>query len=309
MKYSNLYITLGAVTVIFCTIPFWAGIFIVDALILYLLYLAAAEVWSFMAKHAGLISLGQQIFVGVGGYMTTVLTMYYGLHILLSGVLSGLIGAAIATVLSFPLLRMRGMYFAIGSLLAAEIVRLFFNGWEFVGAGKGLIFRDAYTVSRISIYYSAAALAAFSIFLIVIIYRSRIGYGLRAIGSDEDAAQSVGVNSFRLKALMFVLSSLVISLVGAIHAVNRTYLTPTAAFGIGWTVDFLFISVIGGIGRLTGPIIGGLILITLRYMFSQFIGISLLLEGIVVLVILLTTPEGVWGLLYRKLKLNLPSFM
>jgi len=281
------------------------GGFFRDALILFFLYLAAAEVWGFMAKHAGIVSLGQQIFMGVGGYATTVLCMYYGLPMWAGVIVAGLIGGGLAGILSFPLLKLRGVYFSIGTFLAAEVIRLFFNSWEFVGAGKGLIFRSAYGIPTTLIYYPALVLGLVSMFSSYLLYHSKLGFGLRSIGADEDAASGLGVNTFKCKALCFIFTSLITSFVGAVNAIHHTYLHPTSAFNISWTVNFLFVAVIGGVGTIIGPIIGSAIFVALGYLLSQYLGLSLLLEGLVVLAILIALPEGIWGAVSRKLKLKL----
>jgi len=294
-----------ALLAILASLPLWVGGFLRDALILFFLYLAAAEVWGFMAKHAGIVSLGQQIFMGVGGYATAICCMYYGIPMWASAIIAGLIGSGLAGVLSFPLLRLRGVYFSIGTFLAAEVIRLFFNSWEFVGAGKGLIFRKAYGISTALIYYPALALGISSIFLVYFLYHSKLGFGLRSIGADEDAASGIGVNTFRCKALCFIFASFLTSLVGAVNAIHHTYLHPTSAFNISWTVNFLFVAVIGGVGTIVGPVIGSAVFVALGYLLSQYLGLSLLLEGLVVLAILIALPEGIWGALCRKLKLKL----
>jgi len=304
-RLKNQYLYIFVILAFLVFLPLWVGGFLRDALILILLYLAAAEVWGFMAKHAGIVSLGQQAFIGVGGYATAVLSMYYGVPMWASVMIAGLMGGGLAAVLSFPLLKLRGIYFSIGTFLVAEVIRLFFNSWEFVGAGKGLIFSTAYYVSTLILYYPALVLGVFSIFLVYYLYHSKLGFGLRGIGGDEDAASSLGVNTFRCKALCFVIASLLTTLVGAVNSIHHTYLHPTSAFSISWTVNFLFIAVIGGVGTIFGPIIGSIIFVALGYMLSQYLGLSLLLEGIIVLAILLTFPEGLWGVISRKLKLKL----
>ncbi|MEM3722718.1 MAG: branched-chain amino acid ABC transporter permease, partial [Candidatus Bathyarchaeia archaeon] len=188
IQFRKQHIYIIVILALMASLPLWVGGFLRDALILILLYLAAAEVWGFMAKHAGIVSLGQQIFMGVGGYTTAVLVMYYGVPMWTSVIIASLIGSLLAAALSFPLLRLRGVYFAIGTFLAAEVIRLFFNGWEFVGAGKGLVFREAYYVSTVILYYPALVLGIFSIFLVYFLYHSKLGFGLRSIGEDEDAA-------------------------------------------------------------------------------------------------------------------------
>jgi branched-chain amino acid transport system permease protein len=291
--------------IILASLPLWVGGFLKEALLLILLYLAAAEVWGFMAHYAGMISLGQQIFIGVGGYATAVLCMYYGVPIWASIIIAGFLGVGLASILSIPLLRLRGVYFAVGTLLVAEVIKLFFNSWEFVGAGKGLTFRGAYGISTTFIYYPALLLGVFSMFSVYLLYHFKLGFGLRSIGEDEEAASGLGVNTFKCKALCFVFASFITSLVGGVYVVYHSYLHPTSAFGISWTINFLFIAVIGGVGTIIGPLIGSLVFVALGYFFSQYLGFSLLLEGLVVLAILMISPGGIWGIISTKLKLKL----
>jgi len=302
LKRSHVYLI--AVIAILALLPLWIGGFMRDALILFFLYLAAAEVWGFMAKHASMVSLGQQIFIGVGGYMTATLCMYEGIPIWASVIVSALIGSGLAGLLSFPLLRLRGIYFSIGSFLAAEVIKLMFNAWEYVGAGKGLIFTVAYGIPTMVIYYPAMVIALFSMFAVYYLYHTKLGFGLRSIGADEDAAASLGVDTFRCKALLFIFSGLVTSLVGAINAIHHTYLHPSSAFSIVWTVSFLFVAVLGGLGTIIGPVVGSAIFTALTYLLSMYIGLSLLLEGLIVLAIVLAVPEGVWGTVVKRLQLR-----
>jgi branched-chain amino acid transport system permease protein len=293
-------------SVILAALPLCVGGFLREALILILLFLAGAEVWGFMAHYAGMISLGQQIFIGLGGYATAVLCMYYGIPIWGCIFIAGFLGAGLASILSFPLLRLRGMYFSVGTLLTGEVIKLFFNSWEFVGAGKGLTFREAYGTSTIIIYYAALGLCIFSIISIYLLYHSKLGFGLRSTGEDEEAASGLGVNVFKCKALCFIFASFITSLIGAVYVVYHSYLYPASAFSISWTINFLFIAVIGGIGTIAGPVIGSVVFVALGYFLSGYLGLSLLLEGLVVLAILIICPEGIWGIISKKLKLKPP---
>ncbi|MEM3550481.1 MAG: branched-chain amino acid ABC transporter permease [Candidatus Bathyarchaeia archaeon] len=305
VAFNRSHVFIASLIAILVSLPHWVGGFFRDALILFLLYLAAAEVWGFMAKHAGIVSLGQQMFMGVGGYATAVLCMYFEIPIWISVIIAGALGSGLAALLSFPLLRLRGVYFSIGTFLASEVVKLFFNSWEFVGAGKGLIFRSAYGISTTLIYYPALALGILSVSLTYFLYHSKLGFGLRSIGADEGAAAGLGVNTFNCKALCFILASFISSLVGAINSIHHTYLQPTSAFSISWTVNFLFVAVIGGVGTIVGPAVGSAIFVALGYLLSQYLGLSLLLEGLVVLAILIALPQGIWGATTQKLKLKL----
>jgi len=138
------------------------------------------------------------------------------------------------------------------------------------------------------------------------IYHSKLGFGLRAVGSDELAASELGVDTFRVKALSFVIASTLTAFAGGLNAVNHAYLHPLSAFSIDWTINFLFISVIGGIGTITGTAMGTAIFVGLGYLLSGYIGLSQLLQGLIALAILLSMPAGIRGVIARKLKLKDP---
>lgn len=288
--------------IVLVVLPLYASDFLRAALILSLLYLSLAEFWSFMTKHAGIVFLGSQMFIGIGSYFTAVLCMYFSFPLWAGVIISGLIGCTIATLLSFPLLRLRGFYFAIGTLVAAEIVKLLFIGWEYVGAGLGLIFRTAYGISSLVICYPSLVLAVASVFLVNRLYYSKLGFGLRSLGQDEENASALGVNPFRCRALCFIISCLFASFVGGIYAIYRPYIEPVSTFSILWTTRSLFISIVGGIGTIAGPIIGSIIYVVLEYVLAQYLGLSLLIQGVIVLAFLMAFPQGLWGFISRKFK-------
>jgi len=310
-KYKNVgrnkaIALLIAALVFLTTFPLWADKFLIGAMILIFIYLACSEMWSFMAEHAGMVSIGQQTFIGLGGYGLAIFAMLQGLPIWASIIITAVLGAIVAAALSVPLLRLRGIYFTIGSWIAAEIFLLFFNSWEYVGAGKGLIFRPAFALSTTEIYYAALAVALISIFTFYYMYHSKLGYGLRAIGSDEDVAAEVGINTFKCKALCFIIAGLITTLAGSVNLLNHAYLRAPAAFSIMWSVNFIFISIIGGIGRITGPIIGSIIFVALGYILAGYIGLSLLIQAIVAILMLIFLPKGVWGIIAEKLRIKHP---
>ncbi len=304
---QRLYFYIALLVAFVGTIPLWAGRFMISSMILIFVYLAAAAMWSFMAEHAGMVSLGQQMFFGLGAYVVAILSeplFKIGLPIWLSILTAGLLGSIFAAALSFPLLRLRGIYFAIGSWIVAEIVLLVFDGWEYVG--DQVVFRSAYDLSVTLIYYSALVIALLSIFIVYFLFRSKLGFGLRAIGANEDAASDVGVDSFRCKAYVFIIAAFVTTLAGTINLLHHAYLTPRTAFSIEWTIKNLFISVIGGMGTIIGTILGSVIFVLVKNLLAARIGLSLLLQGVIVLVTLMLLPRGIWGSISRKLGLKPP---
>ncbi|NHV96332.1 MAG: branched-chain amino acid ABC transporter permease [Thaumarchaeota archaeon] len=299
---KRIYFLGGILVVFLILLPYFAGRFFVNAAILTLLFFSISVTWGFMAKHAWLVSLGQQIFVGVAGYTTAVLTMYYDVPLWLSVIVAGFVGMLLAGLLSFPLLRLRGFYFAIGTLVTAEIVKLLFIGWDYVGGGMGLIFRNVYGISLQALYYATVVLAFYSIFLTSFIYRSKLGFGLRALGNEEEAASGLGVNPFVCRSILFTLASSVASFAGALYAIFHPYVEPVTFFNINWTTGSVFVSIIGGVGTTIGPLFGSIVYVALTYLLSEYVGLSLLLQGVITAAFLLLCPVGLWGYLRMKLK-------
>jgi branched-chain amino acid transport system permease protein len=302
------YYTIAAIIAltVLALLPLWPSQFMVASMILIFVYLACSEMWGFMAQHAGIISLCQQIFIGLGGYGLAIFSMLWGWPIWISVILVAIVGSIVAAALTVPLLRLRGIYLAIGSWVVAEIFLVFFNGWEYVGAGMGLVFRPAYSLSPIAICYCALAVGVSSIFLVYYFYHSKLGFGLRAIGCDEVASSEVGVNTFKCKAYCFIVAAFITTLAGSISLLNYAYLRATSAFDIDWTVNFIFISVIGGIGSIAGPIIGSIIFVAFEYSLSGYIGLSLFLQGVISIIILMFMPKGIWGSIAEKLHVKPP---
>lgn len=259
-----------------------------------------------MAEYAGIVSLGQQLFIGLGAYGLVILGRL-GIPVAPAMLASAAISFAVASALSVPLLRLRGAYFALGSWIAAEIFGLAFNNWSYVGGGAGVTFAPALSIPNYYIFYGSLALLVLSSIVVHGIYRSKLGLGLRAIGSDEEAAAESGVDVFRSKLLVFSISAAVTSLAGSLYALYAAYLLPSTMFGISWTVDLIFIAVMGGMGRIAGAPIGSLIFVGLLYATSAYPGLGLLLEGAVTIAIWLLVPRGVWGEIAARIGLRPPA--
>jgi branched-chain amino acid transport system permease protein len=267
-----------------------------------LIYIAAAEMWSFLAGHLGVISLGQQTFIGLGMYTLAILNEICKWPLWTSIILSGFTGAIAAALISLSLLRLRGFYFSLATMLVAEIFLNFFRNWTFTGAATGMRLSVGYEIPISIIYYAACILSILSILTVYYIHNSKLGFAIRAIGCDEEAASEIGVNTFICKACCFIISGFITALAGAIFTVQTMFIHPQSGFGFEWGIALVFISVIGGLGSIMGPIIGSIIYVGLRSILSGYVGLSLLLQGALCIIILTIAPQGVWGTILKHAK-------
>ncbi len=267
-------------------------------------YIALASLWNLLAGYSGLVSVGQQAYVGLGAYVTFALAILFGINPLGAILIAGLVSAAIATPIAALLFRLRGAYFAIGSWVIAEVFALVASQVPALGGGSGISLPVA-VVSTISsnketreiIVYLVALLLAISIIgAIVLLLRSRFGAALTAIRDNETAARSSGVNVDRLKLIVYILAAAGTGMLGGIIFLQKLRISPSTAFSLNdWTALVIFMTVIGGIGRIEGPIIGALVYFYLRESFSELGSIYLLLLGAVAIAIMLLAPRGLWG--------------
>lgn len=294
--------------------PYWADRGTMRLLIEAFYFLALAQLWNLLAGYSGLISVGQQAFVGLGGYMLFSLTMFAGVPVLIALPLAGVLTGILAFPTALVAFRLSGPHFAIGTWVIAEVFRLGFAQIGNLGGGSGIslptdIVRnmaDGRAARESLTYWIALAIMLAVVFGIWVIMRSRIGLGLGAIRDNEEAATSVGVRTNRLKFGVFVGVAAMTGLIGALIFLQKLRITPEAAFSVAdWSVLVIFIVVIGGIGSLEGPILGCILFFALREYFSDLGSWYMVILGIISVTIMLLEPRGLWGLLNRKRTLTL----
>jgi branched-chain amino acid transport system permease protein len=292
-----LAILLGALF----SVPVWGSRYITLIFMLFSLYMALGQMWNLLAGYSGLISLGQQMFMGLGGYALAVFTIYYQLPIWLSILLGGIICVLFALVISIPIFRMSGVYFAIGSWIVAESLMIWFSNWDYTQKGMGFFIKAAYKISMNEIYYAAICLGIGSVALVYFLLRSKLGLSLMAMRDDQGASEGIGINSYQSKLLCFLIAAFVTSITAGVLYLNQVFIEPYKAFGIEWTVRLCFIVIIGGIGTIEGPIIGALIFVILQQFFAEYASISLILLGVVSVIVMLVAPRGIMGTIQEKL--------
>ena len=258
--------------------PWWAGRANLRLLGEVYSFVALASLWNLLAGYAGLVSVGQHAFVGLGGYMLFALAMFAGVPPLAAIPLAGLVGAVLALPLGPLLFRLQGAYFAIGTWVAAEVFRLGFAQVSALGGGSGISLPAGIVASispdralrEASTYWVALALAVGTIVVVVALLRSKFGLALTAIRDSEVASESLGVGIARTKLVVYVAVAGLTSMVGAFIFLQKLRLSPDAGFSLNdWTAYVIFIAVIGGLGTIEGPIIGTVVFFLLRETRSE----------------------------------------
>ena len=294
--------------------PWWAGRADMRLLSELFLYLALASLWNLLAGYAGLVSVGQQAFVGFGGYCLFALTMFAGTPPLLAMPLVGIGGALIAVPVAFLIFRLRGAYFAIGTWVIAEVFRLVAAQVSALGGGSGTSLpvtvvksiADSRAMREASTYWMALGIAVLVIAVVCILLRSRRGLALTAIRDNELASQSLGIDIWRAKFVVYVVTAALTASVGALIFLQKLRISPDAAFNVNdWTAFVIFIVVIGGIGTIEGPIIGTIIFFLLRETLADLGSVYLMILGFVAIIIMLRAPKGLWGYVRDRTGLDL----
>ncbi len=272
-----------------------------------LLYITLGEMWNLLSGFTGMTSLGQQLFIGLAGYSVAVMTTQFKMSLVVGILVGAGIAVVMALILSLILFRMRGMYFAIATWVVAEAVSVWFKSWSFVGGGGGTKITAKPYPKTIVIYLMAVTLFVIAMIVVYLLLRTKTGLGLTAMRDDADAASAVGVNIFKSKLLVYVIAALFCSLAGAVFFINKGTIYPDGGFDIGWTVAMVFIVIVGGIGTVSGPIVGAILYVILDEFLAKFPGWSNIILGAIAILVILFLPNGIMGTLQKKLHFEIFS--
>ena len=294
--------------------PFFGSRSVLYLLVEIFAYLALASLWNLLAGYTGLVSIGQQAFVGLGGYSLFALTIFIGVPPIPAVLLAGPIAALLAVPTAWVIFRLKGAYFAIGSWVIAEVYRLVFAQVSALGGGSGTSLPTQIVQSiaptRLArdslIYWTGLGLVVAVLTVTYLTLRSRWGLALTAIRDSEPAAESVGVDNYRTKFLIYFLTAGATGSIGALISLQKLRISPDAAFSVNdWTAFVIFIVVIGGIGRMEGPLIGTILFFLLREFCADLGPWYLMLLGLFAIVMILLMPKGVAGLLAERFDLQI----
>ena len=289
----------GVLVGVAASMPFWAESSWMREFVEIACYFIFAMMWNLLAGYGGMVSIGQQAFFGFGGYAMLILGNFGGVNPFVAIPLAAVATALVAVPISKVAFRLQGGYFAIGTWVIAEVMRLSFANFSAVGGGSGTsltALRGFDKATRESAtFWTALVCVVASVTLVYLFLRSKQGLALLAIRDNEVAAESQGIDVQRVKLAVYVVAALGAGLAGALYFVGNLRISPDAAFSVNWTAFAIFMVVIGGIGRIEGPIVGALIFWALNRFFSDYGTWYLLGLGLLAIVVTIFFKQGLWG--------------
>ncbi len=299
-------IVYGLITLLFALPLFGLNSFYLHLFIMIFMHAVMAQSWNVIAGFSGQISLGHGAFFGIGAYATSFFYMQYGVTPWISIFIGIFISGVFAVLIGIPMLRLSGHYFAIATLLIGISFQVVFQRWDLVGAASGLWVTMTPEDSWIALQFHSSKLPYYYIFLIFflisffsvwVLSRSKLGYRLRAIRDDPQAALSLGINVSNYKIIAYVISAMIMAPMGSLFAQYILIIDPDRVFNIEISIIVLLITVLGGIGNVWGPIIGASILIPISEYSRIYLGgtggaVDLILYGLILMIICVFRPNG-----------------
>jgi branched-chain amino acid transport system permease protein len=294
-----------AAVALLALVPAFAGASVVDKLTTLFIFMLLATTWNLMAGYAGLVSVGQQAFFGLGGYFA--LRLVDGGFPAYPALLAGAAGAAlVAWVSSFYVLRLKDGEFAIATWVLAEVIRILVMLDPLIQGetGTSLIALNAVEPAlrrSIGYWFALAALAGMALAMAVLL-RSRLGSAARALGDDDEAAASLGVRVLRTRQAIYVLAAFGSALAGVAWLASAITFLPRTNFGVQWSVLMLFMVLVGGLRSGPGPYLGALLLFVLQELAGDLGAWYLAGLGAAAALCALYMPQGLWGELAKRLR-------
>ncbi len=284
--------------------PLFTSALVVDKMTLLFIYILLAVMWNLLAGYAGLVSVGQQAFVGLGGY-AMVRLVDAGLPPFVAIFVAAAFVISAAWPLSWFVLRMKPGEFAIATWVLAEAIRSVVTLDPLVQGetGRSLVALNAYDpdLRRNVIYLAALAVVGVMLALSYLLLHGRLGGESQAIRDDDEAAGSVGISTFRVKQIVFIATAFGCALAGTLWLSSAITFQPRTAFGIQWSVFMLFMVLVGGLGSFLGPILGAVLFMALQELFGGFGAWYLAGLGIVAILFALYLPRGIVGFVTDRL--------
>lgn len=278
-----------------------------------LMWVALSTSWNLIGGYAGYISLGNNVFFGIGGYLAGALLVYQGWSPFLTAPVAGLVGMALGVVVGLITLRTRGPAFIIATIALLLMSALVFDNWELVGGANGLslpIPQYSREWARVPFYAGMAVTAVGSVLLSWKVAHSKLGLGLRALAQDETKAEVLGINTRRYKIIAYALSAAFPAVAGAIWGYSLTYVRPSVFFTIAIAAQMVLMAIIGGRGTVAGPVVGAVLLVAVNEASVARFGsseLNIVVTGAILLVVLIFFPLGVVGSLRQRGRL--PAFL
>lgn len=268
------------------------------------MYAVMAQSWNFIGGLAGYPSFATAAFFGLGAYASAIL-QNHGVPMVPAWACAALAAVLFAAFLGGAILHLRGHYFAIASLIVAEMLREIVNTLpDFTGGGKGMnlpLLKLSVTAQAQFFFYAMLVLAVLTVAAAIVIHRSKLGFGLRCIQQNESAADIIGINTYAYKTAGFSLSAVFVGVAGAIYASWVNYIDPPDVFDVLISVKPMVMVLLGGLGTIFGPAIGAVILLLLEeVVWRNFLTIHVAALGVIIVVLVLFLPNGLLALMRER---------
>ncbi len=278
--------------------PYLVGTNVTQPMVTLFLLAAMASLWNLLAGYAGMISFGQQAYLGIGAYALYLLGRA-GISPFAAIGLAALAAAVSSAGIFLILRRLSGGYFAVASWVVAECLFLYATTQAWLGGGTGVGLQQLSSmvpvVREADTYWTALAVLVLCAGGGYLLVRSRFGLDSRATGGDPVAAAAVGVEVQRTRRLAYVLAAAGFGAIGAMLLISGLYIDPASVFSINYSADMLFMVVIGGLGTIEGPLIGALVLFAAQQVLAQYGAWYLVGIGALAIAVVLLAPAGLWG--------------
>lgn len=298
--HSPVYTLIGSlvIVVLLSAAPWIAPAQVASTLMNFFILVIMATMWNLLAGYAGMVSIGQQAFVGLGAYATLYFALK-GVNPFVTIPLAALACGVIAVPVTYLLFRLRGGYFAIATWVIADTAMLIIGTIAVLGGGTGRLMPGLQNLSPSqTAHYSYLATWIVALIVVVgtyLLLRSRLGLVLASIRDNEVAARSAGANVRAARRMVYVIAAAGCGAAGAVLAISQPFVQPTNEFSMQWAAEMLFVSMIGGLGTIEGPIIGSIIFFVLQQSLQQQGVWYLIIFGTFAVVVALWQPKGLWG--------------
>jgi branched-chain amino acid transport system permease protein len=313
---TRSYIFLAAVLLVLLALPLLLDKYILGIFVMIYYYAYLGQSWNVLTGYTGHISLGHALYLGIGAYTSTYLALTFGLSPWVGMILGGMMASAISLFLGFLGFRfgIRGVYFVIMTIAFAEIARLIVSHIDALGSFSGIFldfnpsFLNFQFRGNLPYYYISLGFMVFSLITVRLLEVSKPGRFMVAIREDEEAAQSLGVNTFKYNMIAIAISAFMTALAGTFYANYIFYLHPNTLFGMSTSIELILRPIVGGMGTLFGPIIGSFVLTPLSEVSRAYFakggleGLHLILYGILTILVVLFMPRGIIVYVKRLLK-------
>lgn len=312
-------VLLAAFVAVLLVAPVVLDRYLLSVFFLIFWFATVGQAWNIMMGFCGQLSLGHALYVGLGGYVGALLWVKFGVSPVITIVPAMLVAMAFGAVIGWLGFRfgIEGVYFALLTIAFAEVARIGFDNWSFVGGAAGFFIPVSSTASPVNLrggpmlfYYVALAMMVVAFLACAALRRSRLGHAWLAVREDAEAARALGIDVFRAKMAAVLVSSAMTAVAGVVYAFYQNNLFPSQTFDIARSIEMILAPIIGGLGTLFGPVLGAFILTPLGQTLIALVekiagraipGVNLVFYGAALMVIIWVSPNGVWPWLKKKL--------